>query len=349
MSGHGGGGARWNDETQSWESDGAAPGPVGGAGDGPAGGVGGVPGGVAGGHVGGAGDGPVVLPPPPPQYTPEPAPGYAPEYAVPGHAPAYVPETGGWRYPVPGSAPATDARPRSRAAVAAGVAVAVLAAGSVGGWLLWGRDGGTPAAGGGPAVSVSDAPETTDTSGTGDPTDSGEPTGTTGPTSGSPTPSGPSATPTAGAPPAGYRVQKDLRGFTIAAPEGWNRTESDEGGVFFNAPDGRSLLQVFIVTEAGMTPYEALRAVSEDGRANKPGYEELSLERVTGDPGAPADAAELVYQYAREEGRRKVVDRAFTAPDGNHYAILAAGPVTDWPKQREVLRVALQFFQPGAY
>ncbi|MEU7119116.1 hypothetical protein [Streptomyces zaomyceticus] len=368
MSGDGGGGgtARWNDETQSWETGPATPGPVGGAGGGPV--VGGAPGPAGEGAVrgpaaqeqptapasgptpgpapslvkGGAGGGPVVPlpPPPPPQYTPGPPPEYDP-----GYAPAYLPETGGWQYSTPGG-PAPEARPRARGAVAAGVAVAVLAAGSAGGWLLWGRDdGGSPAAGGPPA-SVS-APEETGAD-------------TTAPTSGSPSdpssgtpsdsasPSG-TATPTDGAPPAGYGVVKDLKGFTIAVPDGWDRTESDQG-VFYNAPDRRSLLQVFVVTEAGLTPYEALRGASEDGRATKPGYQEISLERVTGEPGAPADSAELVYAYTRDDGsRRKVVDRAFTAADGNHFAILVAGPESDWPKQRESLSVALKFFRPGAY
>ncbi|CAM5398811.1 hypothetical protein [Streptomyces narbonensis] len=147
-------------------------------------------------------------------------------------------------------------------------------------------------------------------------------------------------------PATAYR--RTSKGFTVGVPEGRDRTESDQE-IFYNAPGGKSLLQVFVVTEPGMTPYEALRGASEDGKANKPGYVEISLDRVTGDPAAPADAAELVYSYERDGGRRKVVDRAFTAADGNHYAILAAGPETDWPKQREVLRVALEFFRPGAY
>ncbi|MGW6394568.1 hypothetical protein ACWFR1_29595 [Streptomyces sp. NPDC055103] len=234
----------------------------------------------------------------------------------------------------------------------AGVAVAVLAAGSVGTWLLWGRsdDGRDPAAGG-PAASVSAPLETTPSDG---PADTEPPYGTDSPSgsassSDASSPSGSASTqPTDGVPPPGYGVQKDLKGFTVAVPDGWHRTESDQG-VFYNAPDGKSLLQVYVVTEPGMTPYEALRGASDDGRANKPGYEEVSLDRVTGEPDAPADAVELVYAYDREGGRRKVVDRAFTAADGNHYAILSAGPEADWPKQREVLRVALEFFRPGAY
>ncbi|MFE0649018.1 hypothetical protein ACFVZH_10565 [Streptomyces sp. NPDC059534] len=351
MSGYGGG-ARWNDETQSWETGSApvVPAPVvpGQVVPAPAASAPVVPEPAAPAPLaGGGGSGPVVPPPPPP---PEYAPVYAPEYGpggTPAHAPQYVPETGGWHYPVPGGAPA--ARPRARAAVVAGVAVAVLAAGSAGGWLVWGRDDGKDPAAGGPAASVSAPPEATDPSTDPSTDPGGDPTTdpATGTPSGSPSPSD-TSTPTDDVPPPGYSAQQDLKGFTIAVPDGWDRTESDQG-VFFNAPDGRSLVQVFVVAEAGLTPYEALRGASEDGRTNKPGYQEISLERVTGEPGAPADAAELVYAYDREGGRRKVVDRAFTAEDGNHYAILAAGPEADWPKQREVLRVALEFFRPGAH
>ncbi|WP_405856838.1 serine/arginine repetitive matrix protein 2 [Streptomyces sp. NBC_00090] len=322
---------RWNDETQSWETGGGAPGP--GPGSGPVTGVGPGHGSAS---APASGLGPVVLPPPPPpSYAPE----YAPEHS-PEHSPEYVPETGEWQYSTASaSAPATASRSRSRGAVAAGVAVAVLAAGSVGTWLIWGggEDGKSPAAGGPPASVSAPDPATESPSDPSSPTD--EP---------SPSDSSSSATPMDDVPPPGYRAVEDLKGFTVAIPEGWDRTESDQG-VFYNAPDGRSLLQVFVVTEPGLTPYEALRGASEDGRTNKPGYEEISLDRVTGEPGAPADAAELVYAYSREGGRRKVVDRAFTAADGNHYAILSAGPETDWPKQREVLRVALDFFRPGAH
>ncbi|MFD3336581.1 hypothetical protein ACFWV1_28635 [Streptomyces sp. NPDC058700] len=313
MSGHGGGsegGARWNDETQRWESGGAARDPRNGNGGGPVAPL------------------PLPPPPPPPEYAPEPVAGPAPEYA-PAHVSVYLPESGGWQHPVSSPAAPTD-RPRARVAVAAGVAGAVLVAGSVGGWLLWGRGDAEPPAASGPPSSVPAAPETTD------------------PT---PSPSDTSAPPGDGGdvPPPGYRAVEDLKGFTIAVPDGWDRTESDQG-VFYNAPDRRSLLQVFVVTETGLTPYEALRGASEDGRANKPGYQEISLERVTGEADAPADSVELVYAYDRDDGsRRKVVDRAFTAEDGTHYAILAAGPESAWPKQREVLRVALDFFRPGAH
>ncbi|MFD3664908.1 serine/arginine repetitive matrix protein 2 [Streptomyces sp. NPDC058659] len=324
--------ARWNDETQSWETVGGGPAP--GPSPTPA------PGPVV---------GPDPDPDPGPAPVPVPGPVVPPPPPPPSYAPEYVPETGEWQYlTAPGpAAGAAGGRPRARGAVAAGVAVAVLAAGSVGTWLLWGKgeDGNSPGAGG-PAASVSAPLETTPSD---YPTDTETPYETDSP-SDSPTPSDSAPTSaTDDVPPPTYTVQKDLKGFTIAVPEGWNRSESGQEGVFYNAPDGKSLLQILVITEPGMTPYEALRRASDDGKANKPGYVEISLDRVTGEPDAPADSAELVYAYDREGGRRQVVDRAFTAADGNHYAILAAGPETDWPKQREVLRAALEFFRPGAY
>ncbi|MGW5419637.1 hypothetical protein [Streptomyces sp. NPDC003943] len=233
---------------------------------------------------------------------------------------------------LPGAAPAAASAPRSgpsRNVLVAAAVAAVLVAGGVGGWFLWGRDGGGGGTGPGPtaapSVTASDAPST----------------GSDGPStseSGSP-----SASPSEGAPPAGFRLVEDDAGFTIAVPEGWNRTTSG-ASVFYNAPDGASLVQVFTIDEPGLTPYEALQQTSRDLAEKNPGYQELALERT----GTDGNEAELVYSYDRTEGRRKVVDRAFTGSDGRQYAVLAAGPETDWPKQRETIDTALRFFKPGS-
>ncbi|MFF5426018.1 MULTISPECIES: serine/arginine repetitive matrix protein 2 [unclassified Streptomyces] len=309
--------ARWNDETQRWENPGDAPGrstepawnpaPL-----------------------------PVLPPPPPPGPGPVAGPVPPPDTPEgPPGSPVFDPVSGRWEH---AAAPAWTAsrllgRVPRRAVAVAGAVAAVLVAGVVGSRLFLGGDGAEPVAGEPPA-SVS-APVTA------------EPEPSTDPPLEPSSAPAPTTAPTGTAPPAGYRTVDDTVGFTIAVPEGWDRTESDQG-VFYNAPDGRSLLQVFVIREPGLTPYEALSGVSADGRANKPGYEEIGLRGVGGEPDAPADAAELVYAYDREDGtRRKVVDRAFTAPDGTHYAVLAAGPDTDWPRQREHLRVALEFFRPG--
>ncbi|MEV7278496.1 serine/arginine repetitive matrix protein 2 [Streptomyces sp. NPDC093111] len=295
MSGYGGE-VRWNDEKQSWETVTGPPAPR----------------------------------PSPPAAQPAPL-RIQPVQPLPGQPPlppTYDPTVG--LDPGPASPPGAFAPPapgRSRNAVVAGVVVAVLAAGGVGSWLVWGRDGDPKGAAGSPGTSVS-APA--DPGRTSDPASASP--------SDSPSPSDSSA-PMDDMPPPGFRAVEDPEGFVIAVPEGWSRTSSKEG-VFYHSPDGKSLFQIFTLAAPDTTPYESLQQTSRT-LAGNPGYAEISLER-TGE----GDTAELVYAYDRQEGRRKVVDRAFTGTDGRQHAILVAGPETDWPKQREDLTIALQFFRP---
>ncbi|MEU7013658.1 serine/arginine repetitive matrix protein 2 [Streptomyces sp. NPDC046385] len=304
MSGYGGE-VRWNDEKQRWETVTGPPGPQ-----------------------------PSQPAPQPQPLQIQPLPAQPPpaQPHLPPQPPPYDPTVGlgpGGGLG-PGSVPA-PAPGRSRNAVVAGVVVAVLVAGGVGGWLVWGRDGNTKGTAGSPGTSVS-AP--------GDPGQSTDPG--SGPPSDSPSDSASpsdSSAPMDDMPPPGFHAVEDPEGFVIAVPENWNRTSSKEG-VFYNSPDGKSLVQIFTLASPDTTPYASLQQTSRN-LAGNPGYQEISLER-TGE----GDTAELVYAYDREEGRRKVVDRAFTGTDGRQYAILVAGPETDWPKQRENLTTALEFFRP---
>ncbi|NYV75692.1 hypothetical protein HW445_15435 [Streptomyces sp. UH6] len=148
--------------------------------------------------------------------------------------------------------------------------------------------------------------------------------------------------------PDGYRLAEDPAGFTLAVPEDWTRDERDNG-VFYTPGDDSSLVQVFEVTEPGITPLESLEAASEH-LASQPGYEEISLTGTGPSEGASdavgADAAELVYAYDSEElgFRKQVVDCVFTADDGTMYAVLVAGPADEWPVQAEQLAAALAHF-----
>ncbi|MFD8573496.1 hypothetical protein [Streptomyces sp. NPDC059639] len=162
-----------------------------------------------------------------------------------------------------------------------------------------------------------------------------------------------SATPsTTGELPSGYREVTDETGFTLAVPDDWNRTENEQG-VFYKSSDKTSLIQVFTIEEPDTTPLASLSTASETLSTANPGYEEVSLEETTAPDGASEavtdDAAELVYAYDSEElgARRKVVDFSFTAQDGTQYAVLVAGPDTDWPAQRDRLTTVLSRFSPA--
>ncbi|NBM20230.1 hypothetical protein [Streptomyces sp. GC420] len=305
-SGGAGGGVRWNDETQSWET---------GEGAGPA--------------------APTPPPPPIPLYEPASA-EVSYDLSHPGAAGPPAPGSPG--SPGPGG-PFGPGRRRTRALIA-GAAVAVAAGGLAGGLLALRDDGKAGAGDGSASVSASGGPSDTFDA-QGEPSDpaAGTATDPWGPEPGTDSPSG---TPSPGEVPEGFVLEEDAEGFTIAVPEDWEREKKDTG-VFYNSPDGRSLVQVFTITEAAITPYEALRQASADLARSNDGYEEISLEDLPEE-----NAAELVYAYdsAKTGGRRQVVDRAFDAGDGTQYALLVAGPEDDWPAQRDILTTALDHFVP---
>lgn len=315
-----GGPARWNSETQSWEDGTPAPAPY---------------------------TGPM---PPRPTFEPstgtrtfEPSTGaptgdtpsppspssYPSSYPSPFPGPLPDPAADPLLAPVPAPAPEYGARRRTSALVA-GAAVAAIAVGAGGAYLLWGHGDG-PAAARPPARAQASA-----TGGSGGPTaatDTAQPTASTG------------SDDSSAAVPAGYRIVHDAKGFTTAVPDGWQRSER-KTGVFYTAPDDRGLVQIFAITEPQTSPQEALQQASK-GLAGNPGYAEISLEPLVGEaPGT--DAAQLVYAYDSDRiGERvKVVDCAFTVEDGRQFAVLVLGTEADWPEQERTQQIALRAFAP---
>ncbi|WP_411137484.1 hypothetical protein [Streptomyces sp. C10] len=364
-----GGQARWNDETQSWEDGTPPPAPytgpmpprpsftpsvdgtaarggsaaggtsTGGATTGGAGAGGPTEGGTpadraatAGAPADGATTGtpPSAAPPTgaPPTTTP---PADAPPrttypYPHPSSYPGGLPDPATDPFHTPASGAGYGPGARRRTALVAGTAVAVIAAAIGGGYLLWGH-GDDPAAARPPARTKASAPSGTATSPSTGATDSTAPA------------------PTLTDLPDGYRLAHDKKGFTLAVPGTWTRSER-KTGVFYTAPDDRGLVQIFEISNPEITPREALQQASQGLSAN-PGYEEISLEPL-GFPGPGIDANQLVYAYdSKRLGTRvKVVDCAFTAADGRQFAVLVLGPETDWPEQEYTQQIALRTFVP---
>jgi hypothetical protein len=132
--------------------------------------------------------------------------------------------------------------------------------------------------------------------------------------------------------PTGFREVTDPAGFSLAVPDGWKRSERD-AGVFYATDGDRNLLQIFVVTEPELTPYEAVAQSSKNLGAQQPGYEEISLDRAAApDDASPAvgdDAARLVYAYDSEKlgTRKQGVEYVFTADNGAKYALAHHGGV----------------------
>ena len=315
-----GGQRYWNEEAQRWEDATTRPAP--------------------------ATEPPLPVPPAPPAAPPPPhpdavppvpPPAYDPDAVPPVPPPAYDPDAG-WHPPTTLTAPPTTQPPHAghplwwKAAVAA--AAAVVGAGTAFAVVkLTGADG-------------SDATRTSATASPHgrSPAPTGQPTGAT-PTDGTAEAS-PSAS--ASALPEGYRTVDDPSGFSLAVPDGWQRSERPTG-VFYTTGGDHRLLQVFVVTEPGMTPYEAVQKSSEN-LGTQPAYKEIGLEQSGPPAGASAavgsDTARLVYAYDSEKlgERRQVVEYAFTADDGKEYAVLAAGPAAEWPQAQKDADTALAAF-----
>lgn len=283
--------------------------------------------------------------PPGPQPTPAPgydpasrpppmptsAPGYGPVPGPPPGPPGPPPAQDPYPYPAypspQGGPPAAPAPPRRWLTPAtAAVGVAALAIGAASVWFV-ARDTGEQPAHAGPTVSS--APPTSSDPATRSPS----PTVSTGPT---PTPT---PTPT----PSGSDTVRDPKGFTIAVPAGWAR-EDGAAGVFYRSPDRAALLQIFQVSEPELTPLAAVQGASTYLRAQTTGYQEIRVGRA---PDAP-EGGELVYEYdsAESHGRRRGVERVFVAGDGKKWAVLTAGPATEWTLTQAHHAAALTAFRP---
>ncbi|MFF3552142.1 hypothetical protein ACFYXL_01845 [Streptomyces tsukubensis] len=306
------GGTYWNPETQRWEE--SEPPPYGQPLYEP----------PPYGPSEGPGDGPPVPPPPPPSFPP----------AVPGPGPDPEPEfriggtTGrpfGGADGAVGTKGTGAVRRRPPAVVVVAAALAALAVASVL-WFTAGPgaddDAKTPAA----------EPSTSETSGS-----SSAP-----PESADPSPSGSAAV------PDGYEVLTDPVGFTLAVPENWSRT-TQGSSVFYLSPDGRSLVEVFEITEPGYTPVEAVEKADEGLAAQATDYLKHGLGPVAGGPENPSgDAAELLYAYSSTDasGPRQCIERVFTATDYTLYAVLTCAPAEESPDRRTLLDNALAHFAP---
>ena len=117
--------------------------------------------------------------------------------------------------------------------------------------------------------------------------------------------------------------------------------------VYYESQDASGLIQIFALTSPETTPYDSLKATEETVSGNDD-YQLLGLRYIIDDDAS--DAAELEYTYVRDDGStRHVVDRAFTGPDGVQYALLVAGPDSDWSTYQNVFQVLRASFCPSGY
>ncbi|MFD5465534.1 hypothetical protein ACFWIQ_22275 [Kitasatospora sp. NPDC127059] len=152
----------------------------------------------------------------------------------------------------------------------------------------------------------------------------------------------PPARPSAPTGPVGPHLTPvpDPAGFTLLVPDGWQR-RVDGASVFYDSPDHRSLIQVFVMD--GNPPYQQAVETDDDLARNParfPGYHRIRLERTAG------GSAELEYAYELAgSGVRRAVEHVLVGPDGTAWSVLVAGPEDGWPTPlRELLQSEVASF-----
>ncbi|MCA6092970.1 hypothetical protein LE181_12465 [Streptomyces sp. SCA3-4] len=244
--------------------------------------------------------------------------------------------------PPPGPPPGPPAGP-SHASVLAGVLTGIVLAGAIGTgvWALVRDDGDDDRSRGVPGASAPVTPGPTASYG---PTS--RPTGGTGPSGGFTLAPAPAPTPTPGTFagtgfPDRFVRTLDPAGFRLDVPTGWTRSV-DGASVFYRAPGGRSLIQVFTLNPPGPTPYDSL-VQTRKYVSLYADYREARLARV----GGAGNPAELEYTYTlTDRTTRHVIIHARTAPDGKQYALLSAGPAADRFATARVLQALVASFCP---
>lgn len=159
-------------------------------------------------------------------------------------------------------------------------------------------------------------------------------------------PANPATTPGAapGTPPAGYTLYRDPTGFSVAVPDGWQKTNqrgSNSDGQFdFVDPTNRGrFLRVGYTTSPKPDPVADWESQEGKLRAREPSYQRISIVAV---PYRSYKAADWDFTI----GSTRVKNRGFTT--GAHgYAIYLSAPESQWGQSMKHFEVAAATFKPA--
>ena len=167
--------------------------------------------------------------------------------------------------------------------------------------------------------------------------------GTAGPSSPSPTspPSSPSS-PSSRTAPSGYRLAHDPRGFSLAVPDGFTRTEQKER-VFYLSPEETFRLGIKLVEPQPGGPLAVMEKADANGASANPGYRD---GRVTETVHAQHAAAlwEFTWDgFSAAEGPRHTYDLCWEE-GGRMYDVWVSAPVGKVREAKEYFDVAIDTF-----
>jgi hypothetical protein len=210
-------------------------------------------------------------------------------------------------------------------------------------------------------------PDDTDSPGTASPaprtttTADASPTGTSPPTSGASStpattaPAGPSASSPASSPasstagagqvvPAGFEAYTDPTGFSIAVPDGWQRSKKGSRTYFREAGTGR-FLQVDQTRDPKPDALADWKNQEGAVRQRLDGYQRIRIEPVAYNGW---DAADWEYTWRDGAGLRHVLSRNIRVSDDRAYALYFSVPQTRWEESRPLFDTFAATFRPAS-
>ncbi|MFI6147827.1 serine/threonine-protein kinase [Streptomyces sp. NPDC051109] len=145
--------------------------------------------------------------------------------------------------------------------------------------------------------------------------------------------------------PAGYRTVSDAEGFSLAVPNGFQRSTDDQR-VFYVSPDGAFRIGVKTSPAASEGPVTVMRLSHASGPTTNPGYRDGTVVPTTHN-GLPAALWEFTWNgFTAAEGARHTFDVCWEE-NGRMYDVWVSAPVGRLPEARSHFDAALDSFVPG--
>ncbi len=164
-------------------------------------------------------------------------------------------------------------------------------------------------------------------------------------------PPSPTPKPSASAPPlpAGYHLDHDPGGFTMAVPDGWTRQPKPEGEVDFIAPGGLTGLKVSILDFAGPTPLQHWLDLQKILKSDDQQYNLLRMNATTVTiAGTTYPAAIWEWTWQGRAREYHAIDLGFGNEGATQYAVYLSAPHLEWAKQLPAFEEAQETFRPSA-
>ncbi|MGB9376361.1 MAG: protein kinase, partial [Mycobacteriales bacterium] len=257
--------------------------------------------------------------------------GAPPQRQLPRVEPASTPPGQPASVPGPGPAPfRAGNRARPSTVVIATLAVLLVAAIVI--VLVLANRGSSPGGNQAGGSGASPTPKASQPSSSSQPS---KPAATSGPANGAP-----------GVAPAGYTLYTDPTGFSVAVPDGWQKTRQkgspDDGQIDFVDPTNAGRFLRFGYTSSPKNdPVADWKSQERSRFGNDPSYKRISIVSVDyrGYPTADWDFT---------LGSTRVKNRGFKASESHGYAIYLSAPGSQWSGSMKYFDVAAATFKPAS-